>query len=81
MIALGLGASWSLHQKPHVVVQMGIFARGIHFVDVEVQGLGPDAQTVDTGLLGGLSQRHRGQIGVTVSMPPGLQPSTELGVE
>ena len=50
-------------------------------VNVAVDSRAQHAQTVDPGLLGGLGQRHRGQMALAVRVATGLQPQAELGVQ
>ena len=74
-------ASGRLHHETNVVVQVRILSRGIDPVDVEIDGHGPDLQTLDTGFLGGFSEGDTGKVGIAVGVSAGLDPDLQLGVE
>ena len=50
-------------------------------MDVEIDGHGPDLQTLDTGFLGGFSEGDTGKVGIAVGVSAGLDPDLQLGVE
>ena len=51
---------------------------GIDPVDVEIDGHGPDLQTLDTGFLGAL-EGDTGKVGIAVGVSAGLDPDLQLG--
>lgn len=75
------GAGGGDDQMADVEVQVGPVGGRVHLVDVEIDGDGVDAQAGDARLLGRLTQGDRSQVGVTVAVPSGLQPSLQLRVE
>ena len=50
-------------------------------MDVEIDGHGPDLQTLDAGFLGGFSEGDTGKVGIAVGVSAGLDPDLQLGVE
>ena len=62
-------------------MQVRILSRGIDPVDVEIDGHGPDLQTLDAGFLGGFSEGDTGKVGIAVGVSAGLDPDLQLGVE
>ena len=74
-------AGWGNHQEPQVEVQVRWLPGWLHPVHVGVEGGHRHAQARQAGLLVGLAQRHRGQVGVAVGVPAGLEPPAELAVQ
>lgn len=75
------GPRGSKNQKADIEVKMlGFTGSGRNGVDVDVDGGGHDDKTVDPGLLGGLLQRHCGQVAVTIGMASRLEPPIELAM-
>ena len=68
------------YQEANVVVQMSVLLRGIHFMNIKVDGAGPDSQTIDTGFFCCLRQRDCQQVGVAIGVATRLHPNLELGV-
>ncbi len=58
-----------------------VLGRRVDHVHVEIHRRFHQSEPGDPRLLGGLPQSHPAQVGVTVGMATGLEPTLELGVE
>ncbi len=81
MVPDGFGSGWREHEETHVEMQMRIFGRWVHLVNVDVDGGTDDPQPLDAGFLGRFFQGDRGKVRVAVGVPARLQPLLQLGVE
>jgi hypothetical protein len=83
MIGNSDGTFGSPHQVADVEVEMvGLGPVSIHEqVNINVERLGPDFETRDTGLLLGLLQSNLDQMPFPISVTAGLEPTADLGVQ